>query len=430
MTDLFDPEKHPWAESVRAHLEGCPECRLRFEQDQQVFEAVRPFERIVASHHFKEGAMKAIIAEAERESSRSEHRGTWRGWRGWAAATAAACLVLLMLALLPMGPWGRSNAAGITLLAQSAQAMSNLQTVHMIGRMRTLPADNFELIGIQYDFVPLEIWREYGNPARWRIEKSGRVVVMDGQASTLYIRPGNLAVRGTPQAGFVEWLRPLLNPDAILEQEQQAARSGAAEAKVTEENGVLTLTVQRTARGSFADDWTKNKTIPESDHTCVYKFDAATKRLEGLQVIVHAGGKDVTVFELTNVLYDETFSPTLFSLQLPPDVNWFVEPATLKPSPAQINGPKEAATYFFEALAREDWDAVLQVYPFSRVSDEVKHTYGGLEVVSIGEPSQSGLYRGFFVPYEVRLPDGSIKKWKLAVRNDNPARHWTVDGGF
>jgi hypothetical protein len=163
---------------------------------------------------------------------------------------------------------------------------------------------------------------------------------------------------------------------------------------------------------------------------CVYKFDAVAKRLEGLQVIVHAGDHDVTVLELTKVLYNEAFPPDLFSLQLPPDVNWFVEPATLKLPPPQIDGPKEAASYFFEALAREDWDAVLQVYPLNRVDDEVKQTYGGVEVVSIGEPFRSGLYRGFFVPYEVRLPDGSIKRWKLAVRNDNPAARWLVDGGF
>ena len=428
--DLFDAEKHPGVELLREHLESCPDCHFRFEQTQQVFEAIRPTQRIVASHQFKEGAMKAIIAEAERESSQPKHHWTWKDWPRWAAVTAAACVVVLILALLPMIPWGRSNNAGITLLAQSVQAMSNLQTVHMIGRMRTAPNDNFELIGTQYEFVPLELWREFSEPPRWRVEKPGRVVVMDGQSSTLYIRGNNKAASGGTQAGFVIWLRPLLNPDTILEQELGAARSGAAKASAADENGVLTLTVRRKAQGIFANDWARNKTVSESDHTCVYKFDSTTKRLEGLQVIIHTGSEDVTVLELTSVLYDQTFPSNLFALDLPPDVNWFVDPAKLQPAPTEIKGPKDAANFFFAALAREDWDAVLRVYPLSNVDDQVKRAYGGLEVISIGEPFQSGLYGGFFVPYEIRLPDGSMKKWKLAVRNDNPARRWVVDGGF
>lgn len=430
MTDLFDAEKRPSTESVRQHLEGCPECRARFEQEQRAFDAIRPAQRIVASQHFKERVMKAIIAEAARESGCSKHQWNWRYWARWAAVPVAAVLLFFILPMLPIGRWGHSNAAGITLLAQSVQAMSNVQTVHMIGRMRTLPGDNFELIGTKYEFVPLELWREYSDPPRWRVEKTGRVVVMDGQSSTLYISRVNYAMTGTPQAGFVHWLRPLLNPEGILQQELEAARGGAADARVTDENGLLTLNVRGKAHGDFANDWAKNKSIPESDHTCVYRFDAATKRLEGLQVIVQAGNENVTVLEFTNVIYNEAFPPSLFSLPLPANVIWVVNPASLKPAAADLKGPKEVASYLFDALAREDWDAALQVLPFSRVSDEAKRVYGGLKVVSIGEPFRSGMYPGYFVPYEVRLADGSTKKWNLAVRNDNPAGRWVVDGGF
>jgi hypothetical protein len=430
MTDLFDAEKHPWTESVRQHLEGCPECRVRFEQEQRAFDAIRPAQRIVASQHFKEGAMKTIIAEAERESGRSEHSWNWRYWSRWAAVAAAAILLFLLFPVLRIDKLGNSRTAGNALLAQSVEAMSTLQTVHMVGRMRTVPGDNFELIGANYGFVPLELWREYSNPPRWRVEKTGRVVVMDGQSSTLYISASNVAMTATPQTGFVEWLRPLLGPESILQQELDAGRAGKANAELTESNGTLTLRVRRSAHGDFANDWAKNKSIPESDHTRVYEFDSGTKRLNGLQVIVHTGNADVTVLEITSISYNEAFPSNLFTLQLPSDVNWIVNPAQLKPSPAGLDGPKQAATFFFDALAREDWNAVLQVYPVNRVSDEVKGYYGGLEVVSIGEPFRSGLYPGYFVPYEVRLRGGSTKKWKLAVRNDNPAAHWVVDGGF
>jgi outer membrane lipoprotein-sorting protein len=429
MIDSFDAEKHPGAESLREHLENCPECRLRFKQEQRTFEAIRPVQRIVASQHFKERAMKAIVSEAERENRQSENRRRWGSWPRWAAVACAAALLLLILPMLPIGK-GVSGSPGLKLLAQSVDAMSNLQTVHMIGRMRTVAGDNFELIGTQYDFVPLELWREYGNPPRWRVEKTGRVVVMDGQASFLYLSAQNEAMKGTPRTGFVEWLRPLLNPETILQAELDATRNGAAETKLVESEGLLTLTVHQKARGDFANSWAKDKSIEESDHTCVYKFDAATNRLEGLQVTINADGKDVSVLELTDFRYNDAFPSSLFALQLPPDVNWTVEPTSMKPASVTLTGPGEAAEYFFDALAHEDWNAVLEVWPVSRVDDGAKQLYGGLQVVSLGKPFRSGLYSGYFVPYEIRLRDGSTKKWKLAVRNDNPAGRWTVDGGF
>lgn len=373
--------------------------------------------------------MKAIVAEAERENAQAENRRHWRSWPRWAAVACAAALLLLILPMLPIGK-GASGSAGLKLLAQSVEAMSNLQTVHMIGRMRTVAGDNFELVGTQYEFVPVELWREYGNTPRWRVEKTGRVVVMDGQSSILYISGHNAAMKGTPESGFVEWLRPLLSPESILQAELDAARKGATEAKVVESDGVLTLTVHQKARGDFANSWAKDKSIVESDHACIYKFDAATKRLEGLQVIINAGGKEVSVLELTDVRYNEAFPASLFALQLPSDVNWFVEPAALRPASATLTGPKETAEYFFDALAREDWNAVLEVLPMSQVDDGIKQQYGGLKVVSIGKPFKSGLYPGYFVPYQLRLRDGSSKTHKLAVRNDNPEGRWTVDGGF
>jgi len=426
--DSLDVEKHPGTESLREHLENCPECRLRLEQAQQALETVRPARRIVASQRFKEKAMKAIIAEAERERAQSGRR-TWRGWPKWVVVGCAAALLLLILPMLPIGKGG-SQAAELKLLAQSVEAMSSLQTVHMIGRMRTLPGDNFEMIGTDYEFVPLELWREYSNPPRWRVEKTGRVVVMDGQSSVLYMSDHNTAVKGAPDSGFVGWLRPLLSPENILQAELDAARKGGSEAQLTASDGTLTLAVHQKARGNFANDWAKDKSIEQSDHTCIYKFDATSKRLEGLKVTVNKDNQDVSVLELTDFRYNEPFPPNLFALQLPADVNWIVGPEAMRPAAVTLNGPRETAEYFFNALHREDWDAVLEVLPVSQVDDAIKQIYGGLQVVSIGKAFKSGLYPGYFVPYEVRLRDGSTKKLKLAVRNDNPSGRWVIDGGF
>jgi len=60
----------------------------------------------------------------------------------------------------------------------------------------------------------------------------------------------------------------------------------------------------------------------------------------------------------------------------------------------------------------------------------MKDIFGGLEIISIGEPFKSGKYPGWFVPYEIEFKSGGVKKFNLAVRNDNAAKRWQVDGGF
>jgi hypothetical protein len=92
--------------------------------------------------------------------------------------------------------------------------------------------------------------------------------------------------------------------------------------------------------------------------------------------------------------------------------------------------PKEAAEVFFDGLAREDWDQVLTIYPYGRLSRGFKSWLGGLRVISLGEPFQSFSYPGWFVPYEIRLKSGPVRKHNLAVRNDNPEGRWVFDGGL
>jgi outer membrane lipoprotein-sorting protein len=427
MTDLFDKEESPKAKLVREHLANCPACRVHFEEQQHLFEMTRQPGRITASHQFGAKTMKAIANEAALEATTTGNFRHLQGWRRWTVAACATALLIFLLPNLPLHYGGKRSASAV--LAQSIEAMSNVQTIHMTGRMRTVPGDNFELIGADYDFVPLELWRQY-NPSRWRVEKPGRAVVMDGTSSTLYISQLNQYMKASPQAGFVEWLRPLLNPESILQNELESAKAKLSDATVTEANGTIMLTVRRKAEGSFTNTWAKNKSINQSDHTCIYKFDSATNRLQSLQVMIHTGGEDVPVLELSAIRYNEAFPDTLFALQIPAGATQITTPEQMSSAVATILGPKDAAEYFFKALASKDWNAVLGVYPASTVPDLVKNYYGGLSILSIDEPFKSGLYAGYYVPYRIRLHDGTVISHKLTVRNDNPQKRWVVDGGF
>jgi hypothetical protein len=137
----------------------------------------------------------------------------------------------------------------------------------------------------------------------------------------------------------------------------------------------------------------------------------------------------VVVFETTDIRYNEAMAPEVFTVALPEGVIWGVRPEQMptdRPIPATA---RDAAEAFLEGLAQRDWERVLTVYAATAVPESLK-SEGGLQVISIGEPFQSGQYGGRFVPYEVVLSDGTRKQWNLAVRNDNPPHRWVFDGGF
>jgi RNA polymerase sigma factor (sigma-70 family) len=124
----------------------------------------------------------------------------------------------------------------------------------------------------------------------------------------------------------------------------------------------------------------------------------------------------------------------------------------------QLTGttPAEMAQNFFDACSREDWSTVGKFWPDNTLKDGTKKYLGGMEVISLGKPFKARIsiaallelqpnlrdqFRGMgnqkdfqgpqvYVPYEIRLKDGNVKKWQLAIRCDNPDHRWYFDGGL
>ena len=124
--------------------------------------------------------------------------------------------------------------------------------------------------------------------------------------------------------------------------------------------------------------------------------------------------------------------------------------------------PGVVAKSFLDACAGSDWtelDKYWQKDPrnkndHSSFSESFKQAYGGMEIISLGKPfkarisiaalvhlqpsvkkqfkSTKGDFEapGVFVPYKVRLKDGTIREWQLSIRCDNPDHRWYFDGGF
>lgn len=352
----------------------------------------------------------------------------------------AVAAVIIMALFIGLEIFNTGKASAAQVLAEAVEAVANLRSVYIQTRMRTIAHDNFALIGLDYDFVPVKMWKEFDGTGqgRCRFEKPRRIVVTEGEfeLSLLLIKP-NRAAKGRGDIGSVRWLKTLLDVDKVLNSEIKLAQQRDSELLLTHEkdaNGVdkLVVIVDAFALGDFTNDWCKNSSIVESDNRRIYRFDAETKLLESLQVYVYPeDGEEVLVFETTDIQYNIDINPALFTIELPADVIWFEEPKELVDNEKyQQVTPKEVAHAFFQACADEDWDEFLKFKPASAVSEKTKNYLGGLEIISIGEPFKSGLYPGWFVPYEIKFRDGYIKKMNLAVRNDNLAKRYVVDGGF
>jgi RNA polymerase sigma factor (sigma-70 family) len=101
--------------------------------------------------------------------------------------------------------------------------------------------------------------------------------------------------------------------------------------------------------------------------------------------------------------------------------------------------PEQAAKTFFEACSQEDWAEVAKFWQPGPhpLNDKFKNLYGGLQVVSLGKPFWARVimfggmkYGGVYVPYEIRLKNGTVQKFQLAIRCDNSDKRWYFDGGL
>ncbi len=330
-----------------------------------------------------------------------------------------------------------AKVPSIETFAQAVKAGPKISSIHIQGRIRTSPGDNFSCIDSKLEFVPIEVWKEFGEKSKWRVEKPGRVIVMDGETTIMLMKPneGVKIPRPTEGAFDSNWLLSLANVRDLLVNEQQLALAKGWDIKLARKkvkNAEKMEVTVKTKSEVDEDDDSRNKWINTSDTRRVYRFDAKTKRLEDIQIYLQQKNKDVLIYEANNIVYDKPIDLAIFTLELPEDVSWYQEPQKLPDNEKyEKMTPKEAAEAFFEACSNEDWDEAQKFWSGS-VSGRIKEYLGGLQIISIGEPFQSKGYTksGWFVPYEIKLKNGAVKKLKLAVRNDNPGKRYIVDGGI
>ena len=328
----------------------------------------------------------------------------------------------------------KAQAQAVAIMTKGAQAVAKLTSIHLRGQVRTLPGDNFSLIMPDQGFVTIELWKQFEPGLKWRVEKPGRVVVMDGQSTLLFIKPdfGYKVPQPTPSAFDTQWLHEMANLNKTLETELTAIKSRNWPITLTQEQGAdgkAKSVVSVEARsGLGADDYLHNKFFSTADTRRVYTFDNQSELLESVQIYLHAPAGDQLVFKLDEIDSNQPIDPSVFQLQLPANVSMGGAMPMLPDNEKYAAMTSEqAARALFDACAREDWTEAAKF--FNPLTDTVKQLLGGLQVVSLG--THTTLSNGAeIVPYDITLKNGEAKKWNLGLKRDPTTHRWFVDGGI
>jgi hypothetical protein len=434
------------AAEIEAHVAGCPTCAGEWRQMAEMHSRLSADGEAVARVALESQVMDRILRA---QTFKLRRISLMKRYAKPIVGLAAAAVVALAF----LGTWHGSRASVVTaaeVMRQGIAALESLSSVYLKVTARNPKSDNFDLIEPDLPMQTIEMWKEFGDLPKWRIEKGGRVVVMDGKSSTMLIKaaPGEqaYAVKGGTGAGFAGFFKTLLDVDQVLDSELKAAEKNGSNLQLTNETGAdgtpklvvtiqgkpLQLTGEEAKHPAAVENWLKYRGITDADNRRVYRFDAQSKRLEDVKVYIKTEAGEVLILQVAEIDYNRPVAPELFVPQIPPDAVWHQEPQVLPDNDTYANmSPKEAAQAFFQACSDRNWDEALKFMPQTSVDDSTKQYLGGLTIIKIGEPFRMGAkYFGTFVPYEIRLQNGETKKWNLAIRNDNKAKRWMVDGGF
>lgn len=423
------------ARACKAHLSHCADCRAEYAAIAQLQGQLVESGRTAAGISLVGPVMRQIRqAEKKPETDTLMHKFLLRWGLGLgAAAGVTAAILIAMVATAP-----KAHGKATEIMMHGAQALAKLTSIHLRGQLRTFPADNFSGINPDSDFVTVELWKEFGPQPKWRVEKPERIAVMDGQSTLLFIKP-EMALkipRPCASAFDTEWFHELANLNQALIDEVHAIQSHGWAVTLTSGQGAdgkakSIITVEAKS-GLLSNDYLKNKFFDTADTRRVYVFDDATEQLESVKIYIHLDAGDKLVFELTQIDCNQSFDPGVFQLQLPANVSWAGQMQVLPDNQKYVDMTSEqAARALLEACGREDWTEAAKY--FDPLTEGTKQHLGGLQVISIGThfTSAISLVNGAqFVPYEIKLKNGEVKKFNLSLKRDAQTKRWFVDGGI
>ena len=261
---------------------------------------------------------------------------------------------------------------------------------------------------------------------RWRIDKGERVALSNGKDIYTWIPSLKLGFHLTDaeNENVLGYMANLLTPRMILEAElQNCIGNGNADYNVSKSESDIILTVHTTPQGDFENPYLLNSSISESENVRRYVIDATSKKLKSATVSVLSEKREVTVLKVLSISYDNNGS----AFPLPGGVK-FVETEN---RPIGLTGLSavEAASAILNAFS--EWDAaILDKVMIHEMSDAAyREQFSGSKLISVGRPFTSGSGNSTFVPYTLKLHDGTVQRHNIALQKSDSGG-WVVAGGL
>jgi outer membrane lipoprotein-sorting protein len=418
----------------RTHLESCAGCRAEYQAFARLQKKLDARGSAAASVSIADPVMRRILQNHTKREREPIMTTIFRRW-GLGLGAAAGMAVIAMLVILAW-PGGKANAAEI--LERGAKAVAGITSIHMQCSLRTMPNDNFGMIAPDQNFWPIELWKQFGDSPKWRIDKPGRIVFMNGQSTVMYLKSENAAnkLNQPSQGAFdTQWLHEVANVAQLLTSELGGVRMQGNFMRLTQEtgaNGAPKSVVTIESKTSLPDgDYLKNKFFGDADTRRVYVFDEKSNRLETVRIYLMGQSGEKLIFEVNQIDYNPAIDPDVFNVKMPENVYLIQQGMKTLPDNGRYAAmtPEQTTRAFFEACGRNDWNEVLKYSPVP-FNDQIKSILGGLQIVSIGESFKSESYPGAFVPYEIKFKSGETHKHNLALKKDPKSSRWYFDGGL
>lgn len=344
-------------------------------------------------------------------------------WWIWGVGVSCVAAAVLILILIP------TDMSAKEILTETLNALLKTEGIEMSVEIRTRPMENFRYINLSDDFVRHNISVVKSDSSlTWRVDKGGRTAAGNGEVIYNWIDQLNVGWR-TSNADPKELLGEmaiLLTPEKILESElQNCLNNSDAHYEVDKKNGVIVLTVHSKPQGDFSNPYMLNASIGESENIRRYVIDADSRHLISASVSVINGRKEIEILRITNITYGQ---PRTNVMALPSDVR-FID---LQQSSVQgLMGltATEAASAFLSALETWNISVLERAIDLSTLDAMYRDEFQGAKLETIGNAFISGNSGNTYVPYSLRMPNGSVKHHNLVLQK-SPQGGWIVIGGL